>query len=174
MSRVLPLYAAMLLAGCNQDMARQPRYDPYEAAGLFDGGAVFRDPPEGTVERDAGTLAQAAERPEMTLALIERGRERYGIYCIVCHGEAGEGDGPVVERGFPHPPSFQEARLRAAPASHIYDVITHGYGVMYSYAARVPPADRWAIAAYVRALQAAKAGAPSDAGDADAGGSDAR
>jgi mono/diheme cytochrome c family protein len=89
----------------------------------------------------------------MSMALLEHGRDRFDIYCSPCHGRAGDGEGIVVQRGFPHPPSYHIDRLRDAPASHVVAVITQGYGVMYSYAARVPPADRWAIAAYVRALQ---------------------
>jgi mono/diheme cytochrome c family protein len=91
----------------------------------------------------------------MTPALIERGRERFGIYCSMCHGYDGRGDGIVPARGFPHPPSYLEPRLVAAPAAHFYDVISNGYGAMYGYADRVEPADRWAIAAYIRALQIA-------------------
>ena len=161
------LILAMLAAlpACDQNMVQQPRYDAYEAADLFDEGMVFRHPPEGTIARDALPRALAAERPPITPALLARGRERYDIYCIVCHGPEGRGDGPVVERGFPPPPSFHEPRLRAAPAAHIYDVITDGYGIMYSYADRVPPGDRWAIAAYVRALQAI--GRPPEVSDAN-------
>ena len=85
--------------------------------------------------------------------LLARGQERYGIYCSPCHGLSGNGDGMIVRRGFPAPPSYHSARLRAAPAKHFFDVITNGYGVMYSYAARVEPRDRWAIVAYIRALQ---------------------
>jgi mono/diheme cytochrome c family protein len=84
---------------------------------------------------------------------LERGRERYDIFCSVCHGRTGEGNGMIVQRGFPPPPSYHIDRLREAPAGHFFHVITHGYGVMYSYATHVPPADRWAIAAYIRALQ---------------------
>jgi mono/diheme cytochrome c family protein len=87
------------------------------------------------------------------MALLARGRERYDIYCSPCHGFSGHGDGMIVQRGFPTPPSYHSARLRSADAQHFFDVITHGYGVMYSYAARVEPRDRWAIIAYIRALQ---------------------
>ncbi|MGH8797704.1 MAG: c-type cytochrome, partial [Caldimonas sp.] len=99
--------------------------------------------------------ADAAERlPERPgEALLLRGQERYTIYCMPCHSPAGDGDGPVVRRGFPAPPSYHSERLRGAPDRHYYDVITHGYGVMYPYADRVAPADRWAIVAYIRALQ---------------------
>jgi mono/diheme cytochrome c family protein len=93
--------------------------------------------------------SQIAVSPE----LLKRGQERFNIYCSPCHGAAGEGDGMVVQRGFPKPPSYHTQRLRAASAQHFFDVITKGYGVMYAYADRVAPADRWAIAAYIRALQ---------------------
>jgi mono/diheme cytochrome c family protein len=90
----------------------------------------------------------------LTLALLERGRERFDIACAPCHGRDGGGKGVIVERGFPAPPAFVIDRLRAAPVQHFYDVITNGYGAMFPYANRVMPRDRWAIAAYIRALQA--------------------
>ncbi|HET7401270.1 MAG TPA: cytochrome c, partial [Usitatibacter sp.] len=89
----------------------------------------------------------------VTLALLQRGQERYGIYCVPCHSPLGDGDGMVARRGFPHPPSYHIDRLRRAPDRHFYDVITNGYGVMYAYGDRVAPPDRWAIVAYIRALQ---------------------
>ncbi len=88
------------------------------------------------------------------MALLERGQQRFDIYCSPCHSKVGDGHGMIVERGFPQPPSYYIARLRDAPNQHFYDVITHGYGAMYSYADRVAPEDRWAITAYIRALQA--------------------
>ena len=88
-----------------------------------------------------------------TRELLERGRERFEIYCSVCHGRTGEGNGMIVQRGFPVPPSYHIDRLREAPVGHFFDVMTQGYGIMYSYAERVKPQDRWAIAAYIRALQ---------------------
>ena len=88
-----------------------------------------------------------------TDALLARGRERYNIYCAPCHGLSGDADGIIVQHGFPAPPSYHDERLMKAPASAFYDAITNGYGVMYSYAARVAPRDRWAIVAYIRALQ---------------------
>jgi Cytochrome C oxidase, cbb3-type, subunit III len=84
---------------------------------------------------------------------LERGQERFNIYCSPCHGLAGNGDGAIVQRGFPHPPDYKISRLVNAPVGHFFDVMTNGYGVMYSYASRVTPNDRWAIAAYIRALQ---------------------
>lgn len=89
----------------------------------------------------------------MTLSLLMRGQERYNIYCAPCHGYSGEGNGMVVQRGFPAPPSFHEPKLRAAADSHFYEVITHGYGLMYPYGGRVEAGDRWAIVAYLRAVQ---------------------
>jgi mono/diheme cytochrome c family protein len=131
-----------LLSGCD-DMADQPKQKVYSP--LVGPAAV----PGGTVE----FLKQAIRPPPVTLALIERGQERFRIYCTPCHSELGDGDGMIVRRGFPPPPSYHIARLREAPVEHFYDVITHGHGAMYSFANRVQPADRWAIAAYIRALQ---------------------
>lgn len=89
----------------------------------------------------------------VTKELIDRGQERYNINCIVCHGPVGNGDGMIVRRGFPKPPTYHDDRLRNAPVGHFFDVITNGWGRMSSYAYQVPPADRWAIVAYIRALQ---------------------
>jgi mono/diheme cytochrome c family protein len=91
--------------------------------------------------------------PPLTLALLQRGQERFRIYCTPCHSELGDGNGMVVQRGFSAPPSYHIDRLRQAPTQHFYDVITRGHGAMYSFAGRVAPNDRWAIAAYIRALQ---------------------
>lgn len=111
-------------------------------------------PPEGTVAIDQPVRDAALVRPPpLTPALVERGQERYGIYCAMCHGERGRGNGIVVRRGFPPPPDYHIPRLEAASPAYIVDVITNGHGIMYSYADRVEPADRWAIAAYVKALQ---------------------
>jgi mono/diheme cytochrome c family protein len=165
-----------LLAGCErakQDMYDQPRYKTFGAAALFADGASARMPPSGTQPRARGAFADssggragaaavqadiAAERAQsnpypVDQRLLERGRERYMIYCLPCHSPLGDGDGLVVRRGFPAPPTFHQPRLREAPDRHIYDVITHGYGVMAPYADRVEPAERWAIVAFIRALQ---------------------
>ena len=111
--------------------------------------------PLPTIVANAAALGDSdiAKRDSWTLSLLERGRARYDIYCAPCHSQVGDGDGMIVRRGFPRPPSFHSERLRNASDEHLYAVITHGYGVMYSYAGRVPPDDRRAIVAYIRALQ---------------------
>jgi mono/diheme cytochrome c family protein len=144
-----------LLCGCHQSltMSDQPKGAEWERTTLFRNGRVLQAPPPGSIAREDYTADVLTQKPPMSLALVERGRQRFNIFCSECHGPTGEGDGMVVQRGFPHPPSFHEPRLIAAPDAHFVDVITNGHGVMYSYADRVPPADRWAIAAYIRALQ---------------------
>ena len=151
----------LLPAACN-NMVQQSRYDEYEESPLFADGKAMQHPPGHTVARDTPQRRSEEMRPELTLSQLERGRERFGIYCTPCHARDGSGQGIVPQRGFPYPPDLRLARLRAAPASHFYDVITNGYGVMYSYADRVPPLDRWAIAAYIRALQKVQPTASSE------------
>jgi mono/diheme cytochrome c family protein len=173
--RAALLACVLALGGCERamhDMYRQPRYDPGEASPLFPDGRAERPPPQGSVPVAAGKLAmtssgragrelpaewQVAQTrtslPPITPALLARGQQRYEIYCLPCHSPVGDGDGPIVRRGFPHPPSYHEQRLREAPDRHFYDVISQGYGIMHSYADRVAPQDRWAIVAYIRALQ---------------------
>jgi mono/diheme cytochrome c family protein len=133
-------------------MANQPKLNPYE---LPYGSRLAwpAQPPPNIVARDA-TFGEPSP-PPVTTALLQRGQQRYAIYCTPCHGQAGDGNGMIVQRGFPHPPSYHIDRLKNAPVKHFYDVITHGYGIMYPYADRVEPSDRWAITAYIRALQAA-------------------
>lgn len=144
------------LAGCDLSMKNQDKADAQNSPDLWQGGPPRQAPPDGTIPE--GGIARAAALttpPPLTRALIDRGQQRYDIFCVVCHGRTGDGDGAVVQRGFPAPPSFHIARLVAAPPAYIVDVITHGHGVMYSYADRVAPRDRWAIAAYVKTLQRA-------------------
>jgi mono/diheme cytochrome c family protein len=157
MRRWAVLLLGLLAAGCDQ-MKLQPRYDAFAAGSLFADGKVNQAPPDGTVaQEDAPLQAAATTRPPMTLALIERGRARYRIDCVQCHDPAGYGQGVVPSRGFPHPESFHGARLKGMSARHVVEVIEHGYGVMYPHGDRVAPADRWAIAAYVQALQLSQA-----------------
>lgn len=157
MRRALPLLLPLLatLGACeDQSMRQQARYEVYGKAPLFPDHAEARRPPEGTVAIGALERETALrEPPPVDAALLERGRQRYDAICTPCHGYTGHGDGMVVQRGFPAPPSYHDDRLRAAPAAYFVDVITRGYGVMYAYANRVEPRDRWAIAAYIRALQ---------------------
>lgn len=142
-----------LLAGCDQNMDGQPRYSGYARAPLFR-SSVLRRPPENTVARDDLEREKASNtKPVLSAELLARGRERFGIFCSPCHGAGGDGTGMVVQRGMPRPTSYHDDRLRTAEDQYFFDVITNGHGAMYSYAARVPPADRWAIVAYIRALQ---------------------
>ena len=156
----------LLACGCRQEMYDQPRYKPLAKSKLFANESSARPIPEHTVARGqlnvddflftgmrgGSNLVDSFPFP-ITLDVLKRGRARYDIYCAVCHGATGEGNGMIVQHGFPAPPSYHIERLRHAPTGHFFDVITRGYGVMYSYATRVEPADRWAIAAYIRALQ---------------------
>jgi mono/diheme cytochrome c family protein len=152
--------------GCRRDMFTQPYSKPLARSDFFRDNEMASRPvvahtvARGHLDEDElfytgklGTnLADSFPFP-VTRELLERGRERFDIYCSPCHGRTGEGNGMIVQRGFPAPPSYHIERLRQVPVGHLVDVITHGYGVMYSYAQRVEPADRWAIAAYIRALQ---------------------
>ena len=152
------------LAGCGsslrQDMANQPRDNPLSPSAFFPDGRSARPIVENTVMR--GSLASdALTVPKdsnafplpLTKELLQRGQERYGIFCQPCHGIEGDGQGMVAMRGMKHPPSFHQERLRAEPNGYIYDVVTNGFGAMYGYSSQIPPPDRWAILAYVRALQ---------------------
>jgi mono/diheme cytochrome c family protein len=157
----------LLCAGCRLDMHVEPRYDPYAATDFFGDGQSARVPVAGTVPRedlswgprellDTGKIdgkpADVFPFP-VTRDVLERGRDRFNIYCTPCHGLSGEGDGMIVQRGFPRPPSYHIDRLRTASAGHFFDVITNGLGMMYPYGYRVPSPDRWAIISYIRALQ---------------------
>jgi mono/diheme cytochrome c family protein len=137
------LLALVVLLACCDDMTDQDKAKAYSRAA----GNVHE------AQDAVPTHEAAASAPPLTLALLERGQQRYRIYCTPCHSELGDGNGMVVQRGFQRPPSYHSERLRQATTQHFYDVITHGYGVMYSLAGRVAPDDRWSIAAYIRALQ---------------------
>ncbi len=150
---LVALVAALCVAGCGQaDMAKQGKSDTWDRSEVLPKHSSMQRPVVGTVPRDEPNTAVAAP-PTITAALIERGHERYDIFCTPCHGITGNADGIVVLRGFPKPPRLTIERLMNAKAQYFSDVIANGKGVMYSYADRVPPADRWAIAAYIRALQ---------------------
>lgn len=141
-SAILLVGGIAVLSGCD-DMITQPKPGAYSPESLQVTSA------QDVIPWDA----RPVKPPPVTMALLQRGQERFHIYCTPCHSELGDGHGMIVQRGFPEPPSYHSDRLRNAPTQHFYDVITDGYGAMYSFAGRVAPADRWAIAAYIRALQ---------------------
>jgi mono/diheme cytochrome c family protein len=156
---------AIALGACRRDMFDQPKSNPLRESDFFSDGAASRPVPPHTVARGEmeheesfytgmdGTNPVTRLPLPISRELLAHGRERFEIYCAPCHGETGEGNGIVVQRGFPAPPSYHLDRLREAPVGHFFDVMTRGYGAMFSYASRVSPDDRWAIAAYIRALQ---------------------
>lgn len=155
---------ALVLSGCEQPrMADQEKYQPYDSAPDWPGGTSAREPVAGTIARGQPLEPRPDQMPmEVTRELLERGREQYEINCTPCHGRTGRGDGMIVQRGFPEPPTFHSDRLRDAPLTHFHDVIRDGYGVMYSYADRVSRDDRWAVSAYIRALQLSQRARPAD------------
>lgn len=170
------LLLLLLLAGCEkakQDMYDQPKYKPMAPSTMFADGTSARTPPPGSVPHARGPFSASSSGQQgedavareqaalvaktnpypITPQLLRRGKERFDIYCMPCHSPVGDGDGRVVRRGFPAPPSYHQDRLRKAPDRHFFDVISNGYGIMYSYGDRVEPSDRWAIVAWIRALQ---------------------
>jgi mono/diheme cytochrome c family protein len=158
-----------LTACSNHEMHQQTRFDPLEPAPAWPDSQSALGPPAGAVPRDSEPeVADTSHFPgPPDRPLLERGRERYAIYCAPCHGPNGDGNGMITRHGFPHPPSYQEPRLLAAAPGHFYRVITDGFGMMYPYGYRVPPADRWAIIAYIRALQLSQRAALADAPEAE-------
>ena len=165
MLRISCALFAVSAAGCERglhQMYDQPKYKPLTPSPLFADGNSSRPTVQGTVAYSSGAGAQSSSgrngmvtgsRPPVTRELLERGQTEFEVFCAPCHSEIGDGDGMVVRRGFPAPPSYHTERLREAPDSHLYEVITQGYGVMYPFSDRIAPADRWAIVAYIRALQ---------------------
>lgn len=176
---VLLIGVCLLGGACRRDMQDQPKMKPYRESTFFGDGLSSRPPVEGTIPRgylrsdkeyytgkksvSPGSTASPSTNayPDdmetfpfpITADTVERGRERYEIFCSVCHGTTGYGDGMIVRRGFRQAASFHEDRLRQAPVGHFFDAITNGWGAMPSYASQVPVQDRWAIIAYIRALQ---------------------
>ncbi|MCG8351095.1 MAG: cytochrome c [Chloroflexales bacterium] len=158
-------FCLLLLTACHQDMYVQPKYQPLDASDFFADGRSARQPVEGAVAVDEirtdeyfftgivdGQEVDAMPFP-VTREVLDRGREQYDIYCAACHGITGQGRGMVAQRGGIVPANLHDQRLRDAPIGHFYNVITNGYRYMYPYDSHVEPADRWAIAAYIRALQ---------------------
>jgi len=162
---LLAIAGAALLTACRQDMHNQPKYRGLRASTFFADGSSARPLVEGTIAR--GTLqtdeafftgkngtAMVTELPfPVDAAVLDRGEERFNIYCTPCHGRVGAGDGVVVQRGYRTPPSFHIERLRTVEIGHFFDVMTNGFGAMPDYRVQVSPRDRWNIAAYIRALQ---------------------
>lgn len=163
--RIVFVLCVLAFSACRQDMHDQPKYEPLEKSTFFGDERSARPIVEGTVAR-----GHLRDNPEyftgktgdqfianfplaVTEELVQRGQQRYNIFCTPCHGILGDGLGMVVRRGFKKPPSFHIDRLRKSPPGYFYDVMTNGFGVMSSYAEQVPVKDRWAIAVYLRALQ---------------------
>ena len=175
----------LLAAGCRQDMHDQPKFKPLRPNPMFDDGGSARPLVEGTVPRasardesfrpswlvtpkptvilETNDVSNVSQFPiPVTSQVLDRGEDRFNIYCAVCHGRVGDGRGMVVQRGFRQPPSYHIDRLRSAPIGHFYDVITNGFGAMPSYGDQLTPRDRWAIIAYIRALQLSQHAPVSD------------
>jgi hypothetical protein len=178
---ILLLAAAglLLLASCREDMQVQPKFNPLSENDFYADGRSARAPVEGTIARgqleDDPLLytgkVEGKETDQFPFALGEkdlaRGRERFNIFCAPCHSQLGDGNGMVVQRGFKKPPSYYEARLMKAPVGHFFNVMTNGWGAMGDYSAQIPVADRWRIAAYIRALQLSQAAKPVAAVNAE-------
>ena len=171
---------AFMLSGCRQDMHDQPKYIPLRPSGFFADGRSERPLIDGTVARghlNDDAAFYTGKGPDgkfldtfpfaVDKQVIQHGQERYNIYCQPCHDRLGNGDGMIVRRGYRHPPSYHIDRLRQVPNGYLYDVITNGFGAMPDYAAQIPPHDRWAIVAYVRALQLSQNASVNDVPPAD-------
>lgn len=166
MRRTLSLLGlTLLLSSCGMNMYDQPKAELYEASPFFADGMSARPIIEGTVSRDRGAISPSfftgldasglmSDVPiELTFEVLARGQERYNIYCSPCHNYNGDGLGVIVQKGMVQPASFHEQRLRESPVGYFFNAMTNGFGRMYSYASRIPPEDRWAITAYIKALQ---------------------
>jgi hypothetical protein len=166
--------AMLVMAGCRQDMHNQPKFVPQRGTTLFADGRSARPQVENTVARsqlhedayfytgiEGGKEGDGLPIP-LTTATMERGQERYNIYCTPCHSRVGNGVGMIVQRGYRPAGNFHTDRLRNAPLGHFFAVITNGYGAMPDYSAQLTPEDRWAVAAYIRALQLSQDAKPSD------------
>jgi len=166
--------ACVALVGCRQDMHDAPSYDPLQGTNFFANGAASRPLVANTVARGQlradehlytgkinGQVATEFPMP-VTKAVLDRGQERFNVYCSPCHGRTGEGNGMIVQRGFRQPPSYHDERLRNAPVGYFFDVMTNGFGAMQDYSAQVTVPDRWAIAAYIRVLQVSRSATVND------------
>jgi len=171
-----------VLSACRQDMHDQPKYIPLRPSDFFADGRSARPLIEGTVARgylDANVLLYTGKGPDgkpsnefpmpVTKELLLRGQQRFNIYCSPCHDRTGNGNGMIVRRGYRHPPTYHSDRLRQQPNGYFFDVITRGFGAMPDYAVQVQPEDRWAIVAYIRALQLSQQASINDVPAADRG-----
>jgi len=166
-------------SACRQDMHDQPRAEPFEESDFFGDRRSVRPAVEGTIARGHLRLdehfytgkidgALATTFPAaVTIEMLKRGQERYDIYCAPCHSKTGDGLGMIVQRGMRQPESFHSQRLLDVEVGHYFDVVTNGFGTMYSYEERIDPADRWAIAAYIRALQMSQGANLAELPDSD-------
>jgi mono/diheme cytochrome c family protein len=173
---ILPALVALtfVTVGCRIDMHVQPYFRPLTKSDFFADGRSSRNPVEGTVARGDlredtylytgkinGNLGDYMPFP-VTKEVLDHGHERFNVYCTPCHGRVGDGNGFIPSRGLKRPPSYHIERLRKVPVAYFFDVMTNGFGVMQDYSAQVPPRDRWAIAAYIRALQLSQNATPAD------------
>ncbi|MBV6458147.1 MAG: hypothetical protein HONBIEJF_01270 [Fimbriimonadaceae bacterium] len=194
MRRSFPIWiaaAGILVAGCHTDMWVQPRSGPLEENNFYGDRRASRAPVEGTIARSGLRLDEARYRgfsdgklvrdlpPTLNIdgkevdtradlkAVLKRGKDRFMVFCTHCHGAVGDGNGMITQRGLAlrrKPASYHDDRLRNMPIGHFFDVMTNGYGTMFSYASRLEPDDRWAVAAYIRALQLSQNAAVSEVG----------
>jgi mono/diheme cytochrome c family protein len=174
---VLGLLALAILVGCRNDMHDQPRFKPLAKSDFYEDMRASRAPVENTVARGqlnedtyfytgkigANPGDYMPAEVSVNQATLERGRERYNIYCAPCHSRTGDGNGMVPQRGYRHPPSYHQERLRKAPLGYFFDVMTNGFGAMPDYAVQITPEDRWKIVAYIRALQLSQNATAADA-----------
>jgi mono/diheme cytochrome c family protein len=174
--RLILAGTALIVSACTQKMALQPYNRPYTPSDVFSDRSSARPLPadtvaSGHVQDDSllftGKDANGQDSTEfpfpVTRDVLQRGHDRFEIYCVPCHGYTGDGDGLIVQRGFNPPPSYNSDRLRQAPVGHFFDVVSNGFGAMPSYAAQIPVQDRWAIIAYIRALQLSQNASIDDA-----------
>jgi hypothetical protein len=173
---IFGLLALAILVGCRNDMHDQPRFKPLAESDFYPDLRASRAPVDGTVAR--GQLnedtyfytGKLGANPgdympfPVTQEVLERGRERFNIYCAPCHSRVGDGNGMIPQRGYRHPPSYHQERLRKAPLGYFFDVMTNGFGAMPDYAMQIAPRDRWNIVAYIRALQLSQNATADDAG----------
>lgn len=175
----MALFVAATATACRQDMHDAPKYEPLEKSAFFKDHRASRQLVEGTIARgklkedtllftgrDANGLSETFPFP-VTEGVLARGQERFNIYCSPCHSRVGDGNGMIAQRGYKHPPTFHDDRMRGMAAGYYVNVITNGFATMPSYALQVAPADRWAIAAYIKALQLSKHVSASDLTSAD-------